>query len=407
MKIAIIGAGAAGCFAAANIDAATGNTVTIYEKGMRPLQKVKVSGGGRCNVTHQLTDVANMSLNYPRGRQLLKRILYRFGPEDTEAWFAARGLQLKVEDDGRMFPITDDSQSVIDCIWKEMMNLGVEVRYGKNLLTASKNESGFTLNFADGQAEAADVVVVATGGLGDIRHYSWLSDLGHTIETPVPSLFTFNLPKNPITALMGISVPVATVKVPGTKMSAEGPLLITHWGLSGPAVLKCSAIGARHFAEKNYRFTISVNWLGDETREAITGLFSDLRQTSGGKTVAGKNPVGLPKRLWDFFLQRAGIGEAINWGGLTSKQTQALVSSLVADEYAVAGKTTFKEEFVTCGGVALQEIEVNTLQSKIVAGLYFAGEVMDVDGVTGGYNFQHAWSSARIVAESINKPMMA
>ncbi len=401
MKIAIIGAGAAGCFAAANIPMTAGNEVVIFEKTGKALQKVKVSGGGRCNVTHACFDIPELLSRYPRGRQLLRKTLYQFGPRDTINWFEGRGVKLKAEADGRMFPTTDDSQTIIDAIWNEMMRQQVQVRYHKAVESIEKNEGQFVLTFSDNSIYIADKVLIATGGFPKAQQYQWIRALGHNIHEPVPSLFTFNMPKHPITGLMGLSVEHAAVKIPGTKISEIGPLLITHWGMSGPVILRCSAWAARELHDRQYDFNIQVNWLGDMRENELREQVHELRKAIGKQAVQHKNPFGLPKRLWEYIATECGIGPEVRWGELPAAQQNKLVEKLLRDVYAVKGKTTFKEEFVTCGGVAVNEVNAQTMESKLVPGLYFAGEILEVDGITGGYNFQHAWSSAWIAAKAI------
>ena len=407
MKIAIIGAGAAGCFAAANIPCSKGIEVTVFEKTGKALQKVKASGGGRCNVTHECFDVPELLNRYPRGRQLLRRSLYQFTPQHTINWFEERGVKLKTEADGRMFPVTDDAQTIIDCIWQQMMRNQAEVLYHKSVSAIKKTGDRFTIQFADTSSFIADAVLIAAGGFPKAEQYRWMTDMGHTIQQPVPSLFTFNIPKHPVTGLMGVSVPMATIRVQGTKIVQTGPLLITHWGMSGPAVLKTSAIGARELAGRNYEYNIFVNWLNDATDADLKEKIFDLRREQGKQLVQHKNPFDLPKRLWEYLLGQCGIGDAVRWGDLPAAAQNKLVEHLLRDTYPVKGKTTFKEEFVTCGGINLAEIDPQTMQSRIVPGLYFAGEIMDVDGITGGYNFQNAWSSGWIAAKNMpegNKP---
>ncbi len=401
MKIAIIGAGAAGCFAAANIPYREGQEVTVFEKTGKVMQKVKVSGGGRCNVTHDCFDVPELLTRYPRGKQLLRKSLYHFTPADTIQWFKERGVQLKVEADGRMFPITDDSQTIIDCIWQQMMQNKVDVVYHKSVAALTKTDSGFQITFADGSSYTADKVLIATGGYPKADQYKWLTDLGHTIQQPVPSLFTFNIPNHPVTELMGVAVPMATVKIAGTKLTQSGPLLITHWGMSGPAVLKTSAVGARELADRNYTFTALINWLNDVTDTELKETIHQLRREQGKQLVQHKNPFDLPKRLWEYLLIQCGIKEEVRWGDLPATGQNKLIEALLRDSYPVKGKTTFKEEFVTCGGITLSEIDPQTMQSKLHSGLHFAGETIDVDGITGGYNFQNAWSSGYIAAQSM------
>lgn len=401
MEIAIIGAGAAGCFAASNILYREGQEVTVFEKTGKVMQKVKVSGGGRCNVTHDCFDVPELLTRYPRGKQLLRKSLYHFTPADTIQWFKERGVQLKVEADGRMFPITDDSQTIIDCIWQQMMQNKVNVVYHKSVTALAKTGSGFHISFADGSSYDADKVLVATGGYPKTDQYKWLTDIGHTIQQPVPSLFTFNIPNHPVTELMGVAVPMATVKIAGTKLTQSGPLLITHWGMSGPAVLKTSAVGARELADRNYTFTALINWLNDVTDTELKETILQLRREQGKQLVQHKNPFDLPKRLWEYLLLQCGIKDEVRWGDLPATAQNKLIEALLRDSYPVKGKTTFKEEFVTCGGITLNEIDPQTMQSKLHSGLHFAGETIDVDGITGGYNFQNAWSSGYIAAQAM------
>ena len=403
MRIAIIGAGAAGCFAAANIPKSSRAEVTVFEKTGKALQKVKVSGGGRCNVTHSCFEVPDLLERYPRGRTLLRKSLYHFLPGDTIEWFQQRGVKLKTENDGRMFPVTDRSQSIIDSIWQQMMDNDVQIRYNKSLEKVERTDAGFVLHFADGTQYDADRVLISCGGYPKPEQYKWLEALGHSIQSPVPSLFTFNMPKHPLTELMGVTVPVVTVKIQGTKIIEQGPILITPWGLSGPVVLRTSAWGARELANRNYNFNIQVNWLNDVNEQELKETIAQLRRDRGKQQVSVKNPFDLPKRLWEYLLQQCNINEEMKWGDLPAAQQNKLIEKLVRDTYEVKGKTTFKEEFVTCGGISLSEVDAQTMQSKLVPGLYFAGEILDVDGITGGFNFQHAWSSSYIAAQNIIK----
>lgn len=400
-RIAIIGAGAAGCFAAANIPYSDNREVVVFEKTGKVLQKVKVSGGGRCNTTHACFDIPELITKYPRGKQLLRKTLYRFAPQDTIDWFKQHGVLLKTEADGRMFPATDSSQTIIDCLWQEMMRNKVKVLYHKSLERIAKKDAGFELHFSDGSVHAADKVLITCGGFPKPEQYNWLTSLGHTIQSPVPSLFTFNLPKHPVTELMGVSVPEVTIKIQGTKITEQGPILITHWGLSGPVVLRTSAWAARELSEKKYDFSILINWLNDVKENDLRDTITQLRREQGKQTIAVKNPFELPKRLWEYLIKQAGITDTVRWGDLPAANQNKLIEHLLRDTYHVQGKTTFKEEFVTCGGINLSEVDPQTMESKIVPGLYFAGEILDVDGITGGFNFQHAWSSGYIAAQSI------
>lgn len=403
MRIAIIGAGAAGCFAAANIPYVEGREVVVFEKSSKALQKVKVSGGGRCNVTHACFDVPELIKRYPRGQRFLRKTLYQFSPQHTIDWFERRGVVLKTEDDGRMFPVTDSSQTIIDCLHREMQHNNVKVLYSKAVNRVAKNNDVFVLQFNDGTIYEADKVLVACGGFPKAEQYNWIMASGHSIDIPVPSLFTFNLPKHPVTELMGISVPHAIVKIQGTKIVESGPLLITHWGLSGPVVLRCSAWGANHLNNAGYDFKISVNWTGEAGVEDMLNRIMAYRQDIGKQYIENHSMTGIPKRLWMYILQRSEIADNTRWGDLPAKMQNKLVNTLVNDEYHVFGKTTFKEEFVTSGGIKLSEVEPKTLESRVVPGLYFAGEILNVDGITGGFNFQHAWSSAYIAAKSMTE----
>jgi hypothetical protein len=401
MKIAIIGAGAAGSFAAANLPYREDLEVIVFEKTGKDLQKVKVSGGGRCNVTHACFEVPELIQRYPRGKNLLRKTLYEFGPEDTIRWFEERGVTLKTETDGRMFPETDESQTIIDCIRKQMQKNRVSVQYHKSVERIERTGSAFRLHFADKASFTADKILIACGGFPKAEQYAWLKDLGHSFQPPVPSLFTFNMPKHPITQLMGVSVPDATVKISGTKFSETGPLLITHWGMSGPVVLRLSAWAARELHERNYMFEIRVNWLNDRKENELKEELQEMRRSQGKQVIAARSAFGLPKRLWEYFLEKASVHPDERWGDLPSAKQQRLVESLLNDRYEVSGKTTFKEEFVTCGGIPLSEIDPATMESRIVSGIYFAGEIIDVDGITGGFNFQHAWASGFVAAENM------
>lgn len=403
-RLVVIGGGAAGFFCAVNAARLQpGLQVVILEKTSKLLSKVKVSGGGRCNVTHACFEIPELSQRYPRGQNFLKKALHWFSPNDTISWFRERGVELKTEADGRMFPASNTSQTIIDCLLREADKYGVQVQLQTEVSGISRANDLFTLTLEGNKpALQANFICIACGGYPKAAHFNWLTETGHTIETPVPSLFTFNMPGNAITQLMGVSVPLAQVKVAGTKLVQEGPLLITHWGMSGPAVLRSSAWGARLLAEKEYRFTILVNWLHPKYNEQeLRNEWDRLRVRLSAQPVGNKNPFLLPARLWTYLLQQAGIDESMRWGELPSKLQNKLIQLLTMQSFDVQGKTTFKEEFVTCGGIKLSEIEVNTMQSRLIPGLYFAGEIMDVDGITGGFNFQHAWCSGWIAAKAI------
>lgn len=390
----MIGGGAAGYFAA--IHAATavpGTRVVLLEKTHKPLAKVKISGGGRCNVTHHCQHVAELVKHYPRGGKQLRSAFQYFAAAQTIAWFAERGVALKVEEDGRMFPVTDSSQIVIDCLQQAASASGVQVRLGCDVAALVPESGRWAVHLAKGTALLADRVVVATGGSPKADGLKWLADLGHTVVAPVPSLFTFNMPGNPIRELMGVTAAHARVRITGKKLQAEGPLLITHWGMSGPAVLKLSAWGARDLAEMGYQFNCQVNWVPLMDESQVKGALEKTMRETPDKHMGNKNPFELPGRLWVFLLEKALLSTIQPWKALNGKGINRLVNLLTNDTYPVRGKTTFKEEFVTAGGVALESVQFPTMQSKVCPGLFFAGEVLDIDGVTGGFNFQAAWTT--------------
>jgi predicted Rossmann fold flavoprotein len=401
-RLVVIGGGAAGFFCAVN--AARQHPaleVIILEKSNKVLSKVKVSGGGRCNVTHACFSIPDMVRKYPRGANFLKKAFHQFFTTDTIEWFRERGVALKTEDDGRMFPVTDSSQSVIDCLLREVNKYRVEVRMSSEVQRLRHTADGFIIELSGDRTLTADYVCIACGGYPKSSMFGWLKQLGHTIEEPVPSLFTFNMPGNNITQLMGVSVPDAHVRITGSKLSTQGPLLITHWGMSGPAVLRLSAWGARELSVGNYQFNIQVNWLPAYNENSFRDELQRLRFELAAQKISNRNPFSLPQRLWDYLLEQAGVGSDIRWADLPAAAQNKLVKVLCAQEFAVRGKTTFKEEFVTAGGIKLAEVDAQTMQSKLVPNLFFAGEILDVDGITGGFNFQHAWTSGFIAASAI------
>lgn len=400
-KLVVIGAGAAGVFCAVNAARLHPQLeVVILERSSKLLSKVKVSGGGRCNITHDCNSITEMVKRYPRGSSFLKKAFRHFFTSDTVAWFEQRGVQLKTEADGRMFPVTDNSQTVIDCLLKEADKYNVTIIRNAIVTTIDKVGASWQIQTAAGTF-MSDYVCVATGGITGMPWLTCIQGFGHHIEKPVPSLFTFNIPGNSITELMGISCGQVSVKIAGTKWQQTGAILITHWGLSGPAVLRLSAWAAKDLAMKNYEFSIIVNWLPEFNETTLLARMQHLRFSLASQKIINRNPFGLPARLWEYFLQSAEINEGIRWADLPAKAQNKLVKLLCAQEFPVKGKTTFKEEFVTAGGVSLPEIDADTMQSKLVNGLYFAGEVIDVDGITGGYNFQNAWTTGWIAANGI------
>ena len=403
MQVIVIGGGAAGFFAAINVaELHPDANVTILEKSNKLLAKILVSGGGRCNVTHACFENSLLVKNYPRGEKELRGAFNRFTAEDTITWFKQHGVLLKTEDDGRMFPVTNSSETIAQCLLQAADNLNIKIKTSISVKEININtDKTFSLKTDTEYNPQCDKLIIASGGNPKNENYNWLSRVGHTIIPPVPSLYTFNIPNNEITKLMGISVPHAKIKVANTKLETEGPLLITHWGLSGPAILKASAWGARILNDLNYDFTAFVNWFPTYKEETLRDLLIEQKNIHPAKNVGGNSPIEIPKRLWEFFLQKAIISETSRWADVNKKQINTLINILLNDTYLVKGKTTFKEEFVTCGGISLKEVDFSTMQSKIVANLFFAGEVLDIDGVTGGFNFQNAWTTGWIAANGI------
>lgn len=393
LKVAVIGGGAAGFFAAISCKSHYPTAqVTILEKSDKLLSKVKISGGGRCNVTHACFSNSQLVKFYPRGEKQLRKLFNHFSTSDTVDWYESRGVALKAESDNRMFPVTDNSQTIIDCLFSEAKRLKVTIQKKSAVNSISRAGEAFEL-FINGQAQLFDKVIVASGGSPKLAGFDWLAQLGHEIVPPVPSLFTFNMPGNPVKELMGLSVPNAQVKIQGTKLVQSGPLLITHWGMSGPAILKTSAWGARILNDLNYRFNAQISWLGDRNETSLRDWFTANKDSLSKRKIRNKNPFALPNRLWEFLLKKVELDPEQIWESIGKKGLNRLINVLLNDVYAVSGKTTFKEEFVTSGGVALGDIDFKTMESRKCPGLYLAGEVMNVDGVTGGFNFQAAWSS--------------
>lgn len=401
-RLIVIGGGAAGFFCAVN--AARMNPlleVIIVEKTSKILSKVKVSGGGRCNVAHACYSMADMIKKYPRGGSFLKRAFHHFFTTDTIHWFKERGIELKTEADGRMFPVTNSSQTIIDCLMQEVSKYRVEILMNKEVKAINKSDGHWKLLFGNDTYMDADFICVASGGYAKSTQFEWLQKIGHTVEPPVPSLFTFNMPGNAITALMGVTVENAAVKIAGTKLAEQGPLLITHWGMSGPVILKLSAWGARQLASNTYKFTTLVNWLPLYNEQSLKDKFQQVRFDIAAQKINNRNPFALPQRLWEYLLLQSGVNSDMRWADLPSKEQNKLIKNLCAQEFVVNGKTTFKEEFVTAGGIVLNEIDYNTMESKIAPNIFFCGEVTDTDGVTGGFNFQNAWTTGFIAAKAI------
>jgi len=396
MNIAVIGGGAAGFFAAISAKENYPDAeVTILEKSQKLLSKVKISGGGRCNVTNGCTSVGQLCQAYPRGGKKLKKIFHQFNTRHTIRWFESRGVPLFTQDDGRVFPQSQSSQSVIDCFLQEAKRLSITIELGKGVKNIRLANDRLALTFIDKKLPQVvyDKVIVATGGSPTKAGLAWLEALGHTVKEPVPSLFTFNMPSEEITQLMGLVVENTLVSIQGTKLKSEGPLLITHWGMSGPAVLKLSAFGARVLNDLKYDCKVQINWINQPNHETVIDQLRLIAQKHPKKQLANSRPFALPERLWHYLLKKREVPEHRTWADLGKTVLNQLVSTLTNDVYAVKGKTTFKEEFVTCGGVRLPEVDLNTMRSKVCPNLYFAGEVLDIDAITGGYNFQAAWTS--------------
>lgn len=399
LKVAIVGGGAAGFFAAFSVKEHHKDAqVVIFEKSNKILAKVKISGGGRCNVTNACFSASKLSKFYPRGEKEMKKAFSVFQAKDTVEWFAKRGVTLKAESDNRMFPVTDDSQTIIDCFLEEAKLKNIQLLKLTPISKIIPEKTGYTLHHNDTK-EHFDKVIIATGGSPKESGSYWLRQLGLAISPPVPSLFTFNIPGDQVKTLMGLVVENATVRIQGTKLRYAGPVLITHWGMSGPAILKLSAWGAKVLAEKKYQFKIQINWLSIKSEEEAHGILDKADASIRAKKIMNANPFGLPNRMWAFLLQKVKINPDMKWFDLSKKNLNQLLNTLLNDIYEVSGKTTFKEEFVTCGGVKLSEIDMTSMESKALKNLYFAGEVMDVDGITGGFNFQAAWTTGYIAGQ--------
>jgi predicted Rossmann fold flavoprotein len=404
-QIIIAGGGAAGFFAAiACAEADPSCAVTIYEATAHPLAKVKVSGGGRCNVTHACFEPRELVKRYPRGSRELLGAFHRWQPRDTVAWFAQRGVELKTEADGRMFPATDDSQTIVDCLEGAARRAGVKLvtRVGiKQVTRGGGAPPTFDVTLTTGEVVSCDRLLLATGGNSTNAGFEIARQFGHTIEPPVPSLFTFHIDDPRLKELSGVSVEVATTAVRGTKLQERGPLLVTHWGLSGPAILKLSAWGARVLRDCDYKFTLLVNWAPAFNPETARAELERARAANPKKQLGTWCPVGLPLRLWEKLIAAAGIASDAIWNGVGNERLRALAAQVTAGEFAVAGKSMFKEEFVTCGGVRLSEVDFKTMESRLVPGLHFAGEMLDIDGITGGFNFQNAWTTGWLAGRAM------
>lgn len=443
MKVAIVGAGAAGCFCAVELKRRMPSaSVEVFEAGAKALAKVAITGGGRCNLTNSFEGISSLSIAYPRGDKLMKRLFRSFDQRSTRQWFENEGVKLVLQEDHCVFPTSQDAMEIVNTLQARMRQAGVTL-HTKRKVTGifPRPEGGYTISVAElskvqslRQAQRpdslapesiisapepvegpilqksqrldkhnclADIVVVTTGGSPKLSGLGMLDGLDLEIVPPVPSLFTFNLPGSPVRELMGTVVENASASLVGTKFKASGPLLITHWGMSGPAILKLSSYAARYLAENEYSATLSVNWFGDAGEQDVRDRITALSKDSPQKQILNTHPSELPSRLWNYLISKCGIREDARWAELGSKGMNRLVNTLINDEYQIRGKSRFKEEFVTCGGVALSNINLNTLESKNHPGLYFAGEVLDVDAITGGFNLQAAWSMGYTVARSI------
>jgi hypothetical protein len=396
-KIAVIGAGAAGFMAAITAKELGKHVyVTIFEKTDKALSKVKVSGGGRCNVTNATFSIAQLLKNYPRGGKELRSSFNLFNTKHTVEWFESRGVSLKKEIDNRIFPSSNDSQTIVDLLISRTQDLKIHISFKSKVNAVEPYNNGVNL-VVNGQTFFFDKVIIACGGTSKISALEWLTVLDYKIVAPVPSLFTFNMPKNPITELMGLSVPNVISSIKGSALKQSGPLLITHWGMSGPAILKLSAWGAKNLAELNYNFITQINWLAINEEE-LRNQFASLK--SNRKLIFNHNPFKIPKRLWHFILNKLDIAENIIWSELAKKDKNRLINSLTNDEFEVRGKTTFKEEFVSCGGIDLSEINMKTMQSNRHNSIFFAGELLNIDGITGGFNFQAAWTTGYLAGKN-------
>jgi hypothetical protein len=400
----VVGGGAAGFFAALAAKTARPDaSVLIVERTSNLLSKVRISGGGRCNVTHSCFDPKQLVQNYPRGSKSLIGPFTRFQPRDTIEWFAERGVELKTESDGRMFPTTDSSQTIIDCLMNEAKKIGVEIRLKQTIEAITFSDGRFTLSLGSLGNIYAKRVLLATGS--HPQGHNFAKAFGHTIQDLVPSLFTFNIPNSPLHDLAGISVPQACVTIVDSPYTQTGPLLITHWGFSGPAVLKLSAFGARWLHDRGYKAEVRINWIPALSKDAVMTALKAFKQENGAQAIGTGNPFMFPKSLWRRFVELAGIDLKKRLCDVGNEALSALCGRLTADIYSIEGKTTYKEEFVTCGGVTLDEVNFKTMESRLQPGLHFAGEILDIDGITGGFNFQNAWTTGWLAGQALGSDM--
>jgi len=402
MKCAIIGGGAAGFFSAVTLAQKNPDAdISIFDSSKQFLRKVKISGGGRCNVTHSCFEPKELALHYPRGEKELKGAFYTWQPRDTVDWFEERGVQIKTEDDGRMFPVSDNSQSIIDCLHRQVIKNGVVLCEGIGVKSLLHEEEQFTLGFSNGMSKRFDRVCVATGSMKSSSLTTSLEKLGHSIEPLAPSLFAFDITDERLKELAGISLENVSVRVKSNGKSQTGPILITHRGLSGPAILKLSAWEARQLNESDYQFEIELNWLGVRTESDLQTLFARMRNQKGQQLLKTKLFEELPRRLWEKILSSVKIEGTLQWAQLPKKLEAQLIKELITAIFQVRGKTMNKEEFVTCGGIRLKEVNFKKMESRVIPHLYFAGECLDYDGITGGFNFQGAWTTGYIAGTSM------
>lgn len=403
LRIAIVGGGAAGFFAAITAKETNREAdVTILERGPKVLAKVAVTGGGRCNVTNSFRNVTDLKQVYPRGHRLMTRLFNQFDHTDLYRWFTDRGVTLVTQADQCVFPKSQDSGSIIHCLTAEARRLGVEVLTGCNVQQLEPLPTGgFRLILKDGSRHTFDRVAVTTGGMPHTPDPLGLCQLGHDVEPPIPSLFTFNIRDKALQALMGTVVDPVAVSIPSTKLRAEGPLLVTHWGMSGPAILKLSSRAARHLQQQGYDVPLAVNWLNETNHDTVARTLSEVAIRNPQKQLLTVRPFDLPSRLWQYILAKTQLHEDHRWAELGQKSINRIVETLTNDIYRVQGKGVFREEFVTCGGVALTSINQHTLESKRCAGLFFAGEVLDIDAITGGFNLQAAWTTGYVAGKNM------
>lgn len=398
--VVIVGGGAAGFFTAINVVENNPKLkVVILERGKEVLSKVRVSGGGRCNVTHACFIPNDLVKFYPRGEKELKGPFHQFCSGDTIEWFEKHGVELKIEEDGRMFPVTDSSQTIIDCFLNATKKLGIDVLTGQSVQSVFKGEEYWKIE-TNQQSFKCYKLVMTTGS--NPKMWDMMVSLGHSVVEPVPSLFTFNIKDDRIKDLMGVSA-IASVKVKDSKLKASGPLLITHWGMSGPGILRLSAWGARELAAKNYQFTLQVNWLNDLDFDAVLEKLKEIKEEHSKKIVSKFCPFEFPKRLWESLLNASQLSSETKWADVSKKQLTDLVNQLTNGQFQVNGKSTFKEEFVTAGGIDLKEINFKTMESKLHPNLFFAGEILNIDAITGGFNFQNAWTGGFLLAKAITE----